>query len=699
MITKFKTALTALFVVIGTATASAVTVTDPNDFTSLINNPAYLHKSETTGKADYAGWTLSPELPANKWRDYEVMNLITYSGNVNFTIQQTIASVPAGIYRLSVYGFYRPGSVADEAERVANGEPVHNLALFATIGDKTFTENILNLYEGAQPEDIIGKDFHPQVAGYESFYCPDGASDSRAFYLQGCYRNDLVITVPEDGPVTIGVTHPDGRTYDSDYAPIGGWELYKIGEVKASEDLECERETGQGYNTNTYSVDFSKALEFLGIDDVNNATLYVVNPDGTEIKEYSAYDGWFDGDGVATVWGTTTKINVKFFQAIPNGKYNVCDMNGADVVGASYTVKWALKANSRTYTYNITVKFIKPAAVPEVTTVGNLYQLSAVEYDYAEASYVEKTSTMDEEQVAAICKELGITSLGDAYVYGYNPTTQTFIPIKELAKYDGWRKADGDFASWTGNSTVPMCVKYSDGTTYFCYNITGCDNAEMASYWAFGNTAGYAVLVKIPFIYSGAPQPTAITFSDLNVLATQEASFSFELGTSYQGASANIDIDEILATLGATSLDDVTIYAVLPDGTLDANYKLGTTDGWRDAKGNWQSWGSDAYFYVKTNFELPAGQITDVGTYAGSPQTEVSAVYTANFVFVLNNATHDAVQLSVVITYGSPSTAINQLTDATTAPSTLFDLSGRKVISGQLPKGINIINGQKVYVK
>ena len=38
-------------------------------------------------------------------------------------------------------------------------------------------------------------------------------------------------------------------------------------------------------------------------------------------------------------------------------------------------------------------------------------------------------------------------------------------------------------------------------------------------------------------------------------------------------------MNAILQTLGVNDLNGVAIYAVQSDGTLDSNYKLGTTDG------------------------------------------------------------------------------------------------------------------------
>ena len=119
------------------------------------------------------------------------------------------------------------------------------------------------------------------------------------------------------------------------------------------------------------------------------------------------------------------------------------------------------------------------------------------------------------------------------------------------------------------------------------------------------------------------------------------------------GSTASVDVAGILNTLGAASLSDVTIYAVLSDGSLDSNYKLGVTDGWRNAAGDWQGWGSDARLCVKTDFAAADTQIYYVGGMDG--QTSEAASYTATFAFVNNaSATHDAVVLKVTLTYAVP---------------------------------------------
>ena len=102
-------------------------------------------------------------------------------------------------------------------------------------------------------------------------------------------------------------------------------------------------------------------------------------------------------------------------------------------------------------------------------------------------------------------------------------------------------------------------------------------------------------------------------------------------GGYYEGEVATVDIDAILAALGADDLDDVTIAAVQPDGTYDTNYKLGQTDGWRNAEGGWEYWGASAYFYVKADFSLPENQLYEMGCYPG--KSDAPATYTATYSF------------------------------------------------------------------
>lgn len=110
-----------------------------------------------------------------------------------------------------------------------------------------------------------------------------------------------------------------------------------------------------------------------------------------------------------------------------------------------------------------------------------------------------------------------------------------------------------------------------------------------------------------------------------------EVNVNLECGGYYEGVRQTVDIAAIVAELGAASLSDLTIAAVQPDGTYDSNYKLGETDGWRNAEGAWQFWGDAAYFYVKADFTLDENQLYEMGCYPGKGDAPVTFTATYSF--------------------------------------------------------------------
>ena len=262
-------------------------------------------------------------------------------------------------------------------------------------------------------------------------------------------------------------------------------------------EINVEREVGQGYGVTSYEPDFTEALAYLGIENPTDATLVGINADGSEeaAPGPGGIDGWCDANGNFIGWGKEdTRICVKFFPSVP--QYEICDMNGADEVGKTYTVKYGLKANDKMATFVINVTFVKSQEV-ELSLSENVIK-ARVEYESDEVSYVERKVVLTDDQVNEIITDLGLASLADAKVYGWNPTTEEFV--KSYAAYDGWRNAQGDFANWTGTAAVPACVKYTDGQTYLCYNIKDCEPQEIKCYWAIANDKR-AVLVEITFAY------------------------------------------------------------------------------------------------------------------------------------------------------------------------------------------------------
>ena len=326
--------------------------------------------------------------------------------------------------------------------------------------------------------------------------------------------------------------------------------------------IDVERYPGMGYGVTVGTVDFADALAFLGVEELSTDMLSFVNPDNSEIG-YAAYqnanyDGWCDADGVATNWGSTTAICVKFFQALPDGEFEICDMNGADEVGKTYTVKWKLATEEKAVVYTINVTFVEvpPVELDIVKTI----EVGSVEYASSDASYIEKTLTLTDDQVTEILTALGLESLDDAVIYGWNPTTEE--AVENFAGFDGWRDQNGDFANWTGNEEVPACVKFGavmadvDNNTFLTYNINGSFSGDIKTYWAVANAENQAVLLQIIFTVTASDVQKALEEEIANAEALAEEAQNEELYDQEAIAEAlatlQAAIDEAKTHLGTT---------------------------------------------------------------------------------------------------------------------------------------------------
>ena len=194
----------------------------------------------------------------------------------------------------------------------------------------------------------------------------------------------------------------------------------------------------------------------------------------------------------------------------------------------------------------------------------------------------------------------------------------------------------------------------------------------------------------------------AIAAADAYVFPATEMNVDIKLecGGGYEGVSASVDVAAILAELGATSLDQVVIAAVQPDGTYDRSYNLGPTDGWRNAEGGWQAWTGNVddphFFYVKADFSREDNQLYEIGGYPG--KTDEPSTFTAVYSFKYAKA---EVLLKVNVIYSAPTMesmyadALEQIEDgANYLISTVVDgtkyyltaagtLSADKAVAGQ----------------
>ncbi|MBO4564734.1 MAG: DUF4859 domain-containing protein [Bacteroidaceae bacterium] len=126
--------------------------------------------------------------------------------------------------------------------------------------------------------------------------------------------------------------------------------------------------------------------------------------------------------------------------------------------------------------------------------------------------------------------------------------------------------------------------------------------------------------------------------------------FTSIVGEYYETYTKVLDVDAIEAEIGCT-LAEATIYAVQSDGTLDPDYQLGETDGWRNADGDWENWGNDARICVKAEFNPQPDENGNTAPhfyYIGGMSGQTGAPATFKATYRIENPT-DATKYCFVI--------------------------------------------------
>ncbi len=310
--------------------------------------------------------------------------------------------------------------------------------------------------------------------------------------------------------------------------------------------IVVNRTAGLGYSADAVEYDEEEILEALGIESWDAIeTMYPVVM--TTGEPGTDYDGWRDVNGDPAEWnddGTGLGLCLKYPH---DGSFALCTHPGNDPeAGTELSAGWILSAGGKSVVVIVNVNFLEPTPI-EIEVAG-VFAKTSVTYDSTDASYIEKKVSISDEEVQNILTELGLSSLDEATVYGYDPTTGELIDSNitgtygNAGVYDGWRNADGDFASWSGNASVPACVKY-DGKDYYCYNIAGCEAQSIKTYWAIANDTK-AVLVEITFNYTAPLDPDLIEIAQEQNIDMDPGFPHAELveGEDYNTYTANADL-------------------------------------------------------------------------------------------------------------------------------------------------------------
>ena len=472
-------------------------------------------------KTDYTDQIVNANLTATDgWntegtKGLDGSGIVKCSSGSSFDFKQTIVNLPAGQYKLTAQAAYRFGSSEQiEYDAIQAGTATKLATLYATVGEKTTSQPVMNRYDGASETDFAAGSGSVQV---NNLWVPNSSAAVQTWFQAGQYVNEVVFNLAEDGDVTIGIVKTESPDA-GDYTVIGPWTLTRLGdaqeEQQAVKDITVshERVVGLGYGATTATIDLEAAKAHLGVEAIEYNMVRIENPDGTLISDYAPFDGWFSTAGVATTWADLNAegavqpgICVKLFQAVENnGQFEICDMNGADVLGQTYTVRWQLVSGEKAVRYAVNVTFVEaPQVTPDIiATIDVAATLKPA------TAYEGATATFDAANVAS---RLGLNSLGEATAYIVNVTTGEFV----LNSTDGWRNAQGDAAAW-GSGAGQVCVKINDpasGTIDYLAAIdeTYQEGDTYTAKWGFVNAANKAVVLNINITFTEGSSPDAIS--------------------------------------------------------------------------------------------------------------------------------------------------------------------------------------------
>lgn len=197
------------------AAAANATPEKPYDLSGAIVNPGF---------EGATGWTGGPALN----------NGVAEFYNKNYTLTQEIKNMPAGVYALSVQGFYRAGSAENSYECYKNGNIERNALLYAFNGTDTITTPLVNALEGIAAGEKVdaGGNYVAVADGDYTYYVPNNMATAANYFAAGRYTDNVVMFAVTDGKLSIGLTK--NKTLNIDWTLFDNFALKFYGNVAGS---------------------------------------------------------------------------------------------------------------------------------------------------------------------------------------------------------------------------------------------------------------------------------------------------------------------------------------------------------------------------------------------------------------------------------------------------------------------------------
>lgn len=252
----------------------------PKDATFLIDNAALTIDDATLGKS----WSGIESADWGPKEDYK-NNCVEKFNKTTFDTYQTISGLPAGVYELTVQGYYRSGNTATAAGKTNDGTDILRPFLYVKQeGNLIGQAPLQSIFDGGVGNKTDG--FSTSANGE---WLPNSLSDAAKTFRDGHYMpsgeyNKVRFVVPSDG-ATVQIGVKKNTHYDNDWTAFDNFRLTYLGSPQNGES-QTVYTTEIGEILGTYYLKNAETGTYLtaGGDDGVSAVL------GDQMHQHSVYN-------------------------------------------------------------------------------------------------------------------------------------------------------------------------------------------------------------------------------------------------------------------------------------------------------------------------------------------------------------------------------------------------------------------------
>ena len=461
--------------------------------------------------------------------------------NTTFDVYQTI-SVPNGLYKVEVQGFYRNGGYADAAAKHVDGSEQLLAAVYANTAEtplqSIFTE-AGKVDAGVTTDGIDGK-------------FPNSMTDASAFFSAGLYNNVVENVAVVDGTLTVGVRKSEAVT--NDWSIFDNFRITYYGEI---EDLTVYKEA---YDAALDAAKATLAAEANAVVTGEERTaLDGAIKDNTTVEETK--DGYVAATTALNAATSTFTSAVAAYQALEDTKAEYESFDTAPYKYASSTKKAAIQEAIDVEATSAADATAKKDAI--LTAVRDYVESNAVA---EEAGATDFTSSIlnpnAEDGVNSWTTTLGDGSGGEIKVLSNEPFTDA-AGNSTHSYFDGgnWNASAWD-VTFSQDVTLPSGEYLLTATARASQDLTkftlfaGNDTVEMTHIGASGGIFNRGWNDNF-VVFNVHEDNTPVTIGVQGVAQSQQQWMSFTRFRLVRLGDANI-----INGIQTENLDNATIYSV-----------------------------------------------------------------------------------------------------------------------------------------